>query len=86
MVVACSSENPRPGEPTCLAEAETTDCAALYAPTFDAACNVISKTSSHASTNSASARSLPFRANQILDGIDGESASTVLNCAIAEPY
>jgi hypothetical protein len=34
---ACSSDNSTTtGEPTCLAEAQSTDCTALYAPTFDA--------------------------------------------------
>jgi len=35
-LASCSSENTNTGEPTCLAQAESTDCPALYAPTFDA--------------------------------------------------
>lgn len=44
---ACSdgNSNTNTGEPTCLAEAQSTDCTALYAPTFDAVfTNTLSKT------------------------------------------
>jgi hypothetical protein len=83
-VASCSSDDPSPstGEPSCLAEAESTDCTATYQPTFDAVFkNTISRTCAAASCH----REPTPAGNMALDEIDKAYTNLLAKSPSGEP-